>query len=372
MKKILSVLLTVAMVLSLCSIGAFAAEEENAVKVALDAFSVNGTGEAHTDRESGDFMTMVAGETIKALGWVFKEGTNLKRVYWQYFDVNADTKFAKEPIQDCSNNYRSRNDVADHLYGASAADYYQYATKAGFGLDDSYIELLGVDKLPAGEYYLRFVAEFEDDTTEVLKKKFTLKVVEGTPQEQPKAAIYSGTQKDDVASDASTQVTLSMEGGNFVASSNAGATDPWISFPVNIDTNTFASVTVKYSVEGGMHANNVYLHTASTGYSADAGTWAPHGMDGANEKTFVFATDFPAYAGQVITGIRFPGANAGGKLVIESITFNLAEGATQPVTEQPATNEPQPQTGDCTLAMFAVIAALGMSAAVVFMKKKSF
>ena len=44
-----------------------------------------------------------------------------------------------------------------------------------------------------------------------------------------------------------------------------------------------------------------------------------------------------------------------------------------PKTAQPATEpETNTQTGDVTVAMFAVIAVLAMGAAVVFMKKKAF
>jgi LPXTG-motif cell wall-anchored protein len=43
----------------------------------------------------------------------------------------------------------------------------------------------------------------------------------------------------------------------------------------------------------------------------------------------------------------------------------------EPVTE-PTTQETQPQTGDATVAMFAVLAVLALGAAVVFAKKRSF
>ena len=69
------------------------------------------------------------------------------------------------------------------------------------------------------------------------------------------------------------------------------------------------------------------------------------------------------------TVVRFNRTN---REAIINYTAPAAQGETEPAT-QPAT-EPAtiPQTGDATVAMFAVIAVLAMGAAVVFMKKKVF
>ena len=65
----------------------------------------------------------------------------------------------------------------------------------------------------------------------------------------------------------------------------------------------------------------------------------------------------------------------GGKTANTSFTY-IGVPAENPGTEpatQPATQpETVPQTGDAEVAMFAVIVVLALSAAVVFVKKKSF
>ncbi len=140
---------------------------------ALDRFMVNGAGTNYDTRESGDSITIAKGDTIKALGWAYKYGTNVKRVYWEYMTEGGT--FKKDGIaKECSDVYRPRTDVAG-VFGYGAGDF-QYFAKSGFGLDDNFIELLGVSELEAGTYEARFVAEFEDGTTEVIKKKFTLTV----------------------------------------------------------------------------------------------------------------------------------------------------------------------------------------------------
>lgn len=165
-------------------------------KANMDKFMVNGTGDNHNSRDSGDEITINEGDTIKTLGWVFKYGTNVKRVYWQY--VEKGGKIKDGTIVDCADTYRSRNDVAAY-FGYTAEDY-QYFVKAGFGSDDDLMTLTGIDSLAAGEYDVRFVAEFEDGTTEVIKKKFAL-IVESTAA--PKTELI-GKNFDEVYANVTT------------------------------------------------------------------------------------------------------------------------------------------------------------------------
>lgn len=185
------------------------------------------------------------------------------------------------------------------------------------------------------------------------------------PATDPTVKVIVGDTETAVIPDGTNQCTLSNEDGKLVVTTADGANDPWVSISLdNIDTSVYTSFTVKYSINGTMHANNVYLRDTSVnpGYSGNSGTWAPPGMDGATEKTFVIATDFPAMDGTILTGVRFPAAAAGGTLVIESITFNAAE------PDEP--DEPNPPTGNA-LAIFAIIAALSLTAVVIF-KKRAF
>ena len=375
MKKLLSIILAVAMVVSLFAVSAFAEEAAEEVHFNIDSFMVDGTGTNYNTIKKDDQINMVQGQTLTVLGWAYKIGTNLKRVYWQGYDAIAGGKMETSPINDCSNVYRSRNDVADYFYGEAAADYYQYMANSGFGLDTSYMELLGVSELPVGEFNLRVVAEFEDGTTQVMIKRFKLVVEEGTPAAQPTVKVTVGKETTDVKPDAVAQIALSMDGDKLVCKSADDASDPWISIPLdNVDTNVYTSVTVKYTLDTAIFGNNVYLRDTSvnTGYSGAGGTWAPPEMTGKTEMTYVFADSFGTMAGTTLTGIRFPGAAAGGTLVIESITFNAAETAPETTTTEPATQETQPQTGDASVALLAVAALLAMSAAVVFMKKRAF
>ncbi len=371
MKKLLTFILAVAMIVSMFTVSLFA-EEAETVHFSIDSFTVSGTGTNYNGIKKDEQITMVQGETLKLLGWAYKIGTNLKRVYWQGYDAIAGGKMETSPINDCSNVYRSRNDVAHVFYPENEADYYQYMTNSGFGLDESHMELLGISDLAVGEYNIRVVAEFEDGTTEVMIKRFRLIVEEGTPAAAPTVKVTVGKETKEVKPDAVAQITLSIDGEKLVCKTDDGANDPWVSIPLeNIDTSVYTSVTVKYTVDGTMHGNNVYLRDTKVnkGYSGEGGTWTSPDMNGNTEKTYVFAEAFPKMAGTVLTGIRFPGATAGGTLVIESITFNAAEGT--PVTE-PDTQETVPQTGDASIAMIAMIAVLAVGAAFVFMKKKAF
>ena len=240
-------------------------------KTSLDYFKVNGEGENHNSTESGDAITINKGDTLKAVGWAYKYGTNLKRVYWQY--VERDGKIKEGPIMDCSDVYRKREDVAQY-FGYTAEEYVYFAN-SGFGKDDNFIELLGVSALEAGEYDVRFVAEFEDGTTSVIKKKFALTVVDAEPVPDPTVKVIVGETETAVKPDAKSGVVLSMDGDKLVATTDADAGDPWISIPLdNIDTNVYTSISVKYTVDPGMHGNNIYLRdtTVNPGYSGTAGT----------------------------------------------------------------------------------------------------
>ena len=300
-------------------------------KANMDKFMVNGTGENHNSPESGDAITINKGDTIKALGWVYKYGTNVKRVYWQYVEKGGTIKDG--PIMDCSDVYRARNDVAN-VFGYTTEEDHQYFVKSGFGLDDNLIELLGIGNLNAGEYDVRFVAEFEDNTTTVIKKKFTLTVIE------PTVKVIVGEEETNVKPDAISQVDLSMDESSLVIGTRTDASDPWVSIPLNnIDTSVYTSFTVKYRLigESSFASNNVYLRdtTVNPGYSGESGTWHAPDMDSTGERTFVIADEFPTLAGKILTGVRFVACKPGEAFIIDSITFNKEDTPETPGTIEP-------------------------------------
>ena len=370
MKKLISILLAVAIIFSL-GILTVHADDNNGPKVALDAFMVNGTGTNYNVMTAtGDdvHITLIKGETLKALGWAYKIGTKLDRVYWQYFGFDSGSKFANEPERSCSNVYRSRNDVAQY-FGFSESDY-QWFEKSGFGLDGSYINLEGVSELEVGKYYMRLVAAFEDGETVVIKKKFVVEVIEGTPHEAPKVKV-NGTA---VEPDAIHGVEISTDdSGKLVVTTpaTAGANDPWVSVPFDsVDLTGYESVTIVYSVEGAIYANNIYARDTEVnpGYSGEAGSWFPsENMTGNTSITLKFDECFPLLAGKKLTGLRIPGAaTPGASLVIESITLNPVAGQNPQQGQQGQQN---PQTADASLIVFVVAAA---AIALVVLKKKVF
>ena len=325
MKKLIAVFLTVAIVLSM---GILTVHAEDPVAF-LDYFMVNGEGTNYNDRNAHDtdvHITIIKGETLKCEGWAYKIGTTLDRVYWQYFSVDSDSKFKNEPERACSNNYRSREDVAQ--YYQLDPSTYQYFSKSGFGADNSLMNLEGVSELDIGKYYVRLVAAFADGTTEVLKKKFILEVIDGTPAVEPKV-IVNGTA---VAPDGKSSVTLSQDGDKLVVTTNETVNDPWVSIPLgDLDASQYVSFTINYTVEGAIYGNNVYLRDTvlNTSYSPMNGSWAPtEEMNGKTSYTYVLADSFAPFTDKMLNGLRIPAAaTAGAKFVIESITFNTAHTA---------------------------------------------
>lgn len=151
----------------------------NDVRTSVDRVYVDGDtlGAETPDLAGSKDITIVAGQKINILGWAAKLGTGLNRVYWQYIEgegqsFNEDALIITAP---CSDEYRTRYDIAA-VYGEFQT---KNLSKSGFGKDDNMMELIGVDKLAAGKYTVRIVAEFEDGSTKVVKTKFKLTVKPG-------------------------------------------------------------------------------------------------------------------------------------------------------------------------------------------------
>ena len=306
------------------------ADAEASVQLSLDALAINQTTYPVSNDQKGEStITINEGDKLYILGWAAKTGTNLDKVIWQY--IEGDHKFNEDGVEiitkDCSDTYRSRTEISPYINVNEA-----FLTNSGFGLDNSLMELVGVDELAPGTYSLRIRACFEDGSEGAIKKKFVLNVVE-----TPKVKVILGTEETTVKPDAVSQVALSMDEGSMVVATNSDASDPWVSIPLNnIDTSVYTSFTVKYRLvgESSFAANNVYLRDTEVnkGYSGVGGTWHAPEMDGKTERTFVIADDFPTMAGTLLTGVRFVACKPGQTFIIDSITFNKAEEPHTPVT----------------------------------------
>ena len=299
------------------------------VQLSLDGLAVNEDTYPIAVNYNGDDATTITieqGDKMNLLGWIAKYGTNLDKIYWQYI-VGEGHAFDEEGVEivtkECSNTYRERKVISEAI---SVPE--EYLLNAGFGLDNDLMEMLGVDELEPGTYTVRVRALFLDGSESAVKKKFTLVVNEKTVTEEPTVKVVVGETATNVKPDAVSGVVLSADGDKLVATTNADAGDPWISIPLdNIDTNVYTSISVKYTVDPGMHGNNIYLRdtTVNPGYSGTAGTWCAPDMNARTEKTYFIVASFSTMAGTQLTGIRFPGATAGGTLTIESITFRTKD-----------------------------------------------
>lgn len=135
------------------------------------------------------------------------------------------------------------------------------------------------------------------------------------------------------ASDAYVDVVNNVEcenDGDKLVVTTLDSNDPWVSILLDeIDTSEISSFTVKYSIDGTLCGNNVYLKDTevNTGYSGEIGSWTSPKMDGKTERTFDMASEYSLMVGTKLTGIRFAaGKDPGMTLTIESIAFNKADG----------------------------------------------
>lgn len=307
MKKILAIVTVLALMATFC-LSSFAVTN-------LDSMTINTDQWPSNPAEAGKLKVRIdPGDKLYILGWAYSLESTLERIVW-YADGGEENE--------CADVYRDRPDVA----GAFGLDE-EVGIHAGIGYNDQMMEVIGIDALTSGEYEIELAAIFADGTEETLKE-FTLIVGDGTPvvvtkNNLPKnleVELYVELTTDGVEVD-------ELDDGSISCYTESG-TDPWISIPLDeIDASIYSSFTVKYTVDGVMHGNNIYLRDDEVcpGYSPNVGTWAQPFMDGFEEKTFDIPTSFSLFEEATLTGIRFPGAAEGGTLVIHSITFHNPNG----------------------------------------------
>ncbi len=330
MKKLFAIFVALALTAALC-ISSFAGLDSLYINAnTLDSSNI--AGEAGKSK-----VTIEKGDKLFILGWMAKQGTTLEKIYWTLDGVEKE----------CSDVYRDRTEIAAYEPYANAGWVADEFVNAGFGKDDGYMELLGVDSLENGTYSVAIVAKYADGTEADVKSEFTL-IVGHEQEAQAEPNDYPKTLEVELISDSANTAGVDItenDDGSITAETQDGAGDPFFSIELDdIDTKYYTSFTVVYELDGQMHGNNVYLRDTekNPGYSGTTGTWTPPSMDGKTERTFVIDEEFGYMAETILTGVRFPGAKPGGTLTIKSITFhnpNGKDGGETPVdppVEQPA------------------------------------
>ena len=330
MKKLFAIIVALALTAALC-ISSFAGLDSLYINAnTLDGSNI--AGEAGKSK-----VTIEKGDKLFILGWMAKQGTTLEKIYWTLDGVEKE----------CSDVYRDRTEIAANEAYANAGWVADEFVNAGFGKDDGYMEMLGVDSLENGTYSVAIVAKYADGTEADVKSEFTL-IVGHEQEAQAEPNDYPKTLEVELISDSANTAGVDItenDDGSITAETRDGAGDPFFSIELDdIDTKYYTSFTVVYELDGQMHGNNVYLRDTekNPGYSGTTGTWTPPSMDGKTERTFVIDEEFGYMAETILTGVRFPGAKPGGTLTIKSITFhnpNGKDGGETPVdppVEQPA------------------------------------
>ncbi len=155
MKKLLTVFLVLVFIAALC---VSASADTSYDRLLLNDKKVNGKN------VMASYVTIDEGDHLYLLGWAVNKQTEsrLKEAFY-----TVDGKEYK-----CADNYRDRKDVANSL-GLDPS----LGVHAGIGKDDDACELLGIDKLKAGEYDIVIKARYEDGTTEdLVGASFTLRI----------------------------------------------------------------------------------------------------------------------------------------------------------------------------------------------------
>lgn len=140
-----------------------------------------------------DTVELKKGDTMTILGWAVFTDLLKEMVYTIDGEEHA-----------CEDVYRDRNDASP-----------QYGKHAGFGLDDNFMDLLGVDSLDLGTYAITIIARANGGFEKVIKT-FTLKVVEELTPEDPGEPEFVHTVFDAGKVDNDTLVNAGgWTGGNY-------------------------------------------------------------------------------------------------------------------------------------------------------------
>ena len=140
MKKLFAIIVALALTAALC-ISSFAGLDSLYINAnTLDGSNI--AGEAGKSK-----VTIEKGDKLFILGWMAKQGTTLEKIYWTLDGVEKE----------CSDVYRDRTEIAANEAYANAGWVADEFVHAGFGKDDGYMEMLGVDSLENGTYSVAIV-----------------------------------------------------------------------------------------------------------------------------------------------------------------------------------------------------------------------
>ena len=143
MKKLFAIIVALALTAALC-ISSFAGLDSLYINAnTLDSSNI--AGEAGKSK-----VTIEKGDKLFILGWMAKQGTTLEKIYWTLDGVEKE----------CSDVYRDRTEIAALEVFANAGWVADEFVNAGFGKDDGYMEMLGVDSLENGTYSVAIVAKY--------------------------------------------------------------------------------------------------------------------------------------------------------------------------------------------------------------------
>ncbi|MBR6935296.1 MAG: LPXTG cell wall anchor domain-containing protein [Clostridia bacterium] len=376
MKKLFAIAIAVVLTLAL-SISAFAG---------LDAlYADTNTYQQNAGFATDAKVTINPGQKLFILGWFASHGKTVDKVVWT---LDGDEK-------ECSDVYRDRPEIADFFGGDWVHEDF---TRAGFGKDDGMMELLGVDALAEGTYKVSIVGKYTDGSSEDIKPEFTLVVGNGedAPATQNYVAVQQANQTDGIWLTKDGDC-VGVEFTTNAAFNRVFLPSTWSS---RKDNNRECNVVLnlykfEYNAENSLSKAPVATRTyevISDGNplcelvldeAAPAGTYI-FTITASGEKLTGDTANGSAYfvmdhaiADADVSKVKFINTE---KTIAFSVTGDIVEGdffaANPEDTEVPSEGGDQPetvpQTGDATVAMFAVIAVLAMGAAVVFMKKRAF
>jgi len=385
MKKLTILALVVVLSVAMCiSVSA---------KTSLDRLTINNNtlatmpDDATNLRNTEEDIHINKGDKLFILGWAFgDEESNLKEVVYTI----DGTEYK------CADNYRDRVDVAN-AFKVDAS----LGTHAGIGKDDNAFELVGIDALDDGTYTLQIIAKFEDGTEEIVNDKideFTLVVGTGESAGNETQG-EDNTEAVNFLDDGNGHIGYSLDVifWNGAQVGDRGAVEKYFSEDGTLDGVALEGKSTGYHgwvcfnqevKQFGYMINDKIVFDPAFKSGNEPGlvdTIRGWGGDWANgyPERYTITVPLEGLTGtNVVCGVVELADGTVVKLNDNDIhdqenrpfpdrqtTLTIVFGEdTQPATEP----ETVPQTGDVTVAMFAVIAVLAMGAAVVFMKKRAF
>ncbi len=379
MKKIISIILAVALMLSLCMISSFA--ESNVTGVSRDQLTVDGVDKAkfggNSDNTAVD-LTDSVGKELKIWGWL---GTTSPIQGFGYKINDGELVTGEFTVA-------AGQDVIDAAKAGGATEASRFAimvpiTEGSYTVDAYVIMESGTEKI-----WTIIVNKVDEGA------KYDAKAIAGNVGD-PGQAIWLNTEGEYAAVKFTT--TDEVAGATLFFWASDGTNGPIGSFKAELyafDTNvetSFAKAPVAKINHSWTGDNQPVFEWLLTEPLAK-GTYilkitiigeSANGQPNPDTAYVVFPAadsapdaekfEYVSVAGKdnKFGGIKFNFAVYGpaGVAAADYYTTNPAEGQ----SEQPHTGEvTPPQTGDAAVAMIAVIAVLAMGAAVVFAKKRSF